>query len=60
MDKILDHKVDKGIHLWRVRWKGYGPEEDTWEPASHFMKIMNVDWKKWNKDHNIQVALTEL
>lgn len=36
VDKILDHIFRQGKHEWKVRWKGYNCESDTWEPASNF------------------------
>ena len=60
VQKILDHKVEKGIHLWKVRWKGYGPEEDSWEPASSFVGYIQQDWKLWNKNHNISIPVQEI
>ena len=60
VQKILDHKVDRGIHLWKVRWKGYGPEEDSWEPASSFIGYVQQDWKLWNKSHGIIVPVNDL
>ena len=32
VDKILDQDGDR---YYKVRWKGYGPEEDTWEPIEN-------------------------
>eukprot|EP01045_Picozoa_sp_COSAG04_P007589 COSAG04_NODE_399_length_14959_cov_28.238730_18_plen_358_part_00 len=32
LEKIVDSKVIKGVEHFLVRWKGYGPEDDTWEP----------------------------
>jgi transposase InsO family protein len=57
VDKILDHKIDRGVHYWKVRWKGYGPEEDTWEPASSFIGYVQQDWKLWNKRNNIDISV---
>ena len=60
VQKILDHKIDKRVHRWKVRWKGYCPEEDTWEPASSFVGHIQQDWKLWNKIHNIPITINEL
>jgi hypothetical protein len=57
VDKIIGHKIDKGKHYWRVRWRGYGSEEDTWEPASSFVGYLQQDWKQWNKENNVTVSL---
>ncbi|CEL53110.1 Retrotransposable element Tf2 155 kDa protein type 3 OS=Schizosaccharomyces pombe (strain 972 / ATCC 24843) GN=Tf2-11 PE=4 SV=1 [Rhizoctonia solani AG-1 IB] len=35
VDKFVDWAVEDGIWKYRVRWKGYAPHEDTWEPAKN-------------------------
>jgi hypothetical protein len=36
VDHIVRHKrTSAGRTLFLIRWKGYGPDEDTWEPASN-------------------------
>ena len=36
VDHIVRHKQNNRRQLlFLIRWKGYGPEDDTWEPASN-------------------------
>eukprot|EP00079_Xenopus_tropicalis_P033456 XP_017947227.1 PREDICTED: M-phase phosphoprotein 8 isoform X3 [Xenopus tropicalis] len=35
VESILDSKIEGGEVLYRVRWKGYDSEGDTWEPEAH-------------------------
>lgn len=38
VERIVDHGCNE-VGMWfRVRWKGYGPDSDTWEPENNFMK----------------------
>ena len=35
VDRLVDHRLKKGCKSkleFLVRWEGYGPESDTWEP----------------------------
>lgn len=36
VEEILDHSWEKRQHLYLVKWKGYPPEENTWEPFANF------------------------
>ncbi|KAM4044271.1 M-phase phosphoprotein 8 isoform 2-T2 [Anomaloglossus baeobatrachus] len=35
VESILDSKLEGGEVLYRVRWKGYDSDGDTWEPEAH-------------------------
>ena len=35
VSEVLDSKIARGKLLYLVDWKGYGPEERTWEPAAN-------------------------
>lgn len=31
MESIVDFKQSRGKRQFKIRWKGYGPDNDTWE-----------------------------
>ena len=35
VEKILNSKLVRNKIKYLVRWKGYGPEENSWEPLDH-------------------------
>ena len=38
VEKVVKHRVTRsGKFEFLVRWQGYGPEEDTWEPVRNFI-----------------------
>lgn len=37
VEKIVDHQVSNNQVLYRIRWKGFHPKYDTWEPAECFL-----------------------
>ena len=59
VEKIIDYAVEKTGRVFRIRWKGFGPKNDTWEPEKNlycedliqkFMKRMesqkNISFKE--------------
>ncbi|XP_028903654.1 M-phase phosphoprotein 8 [Ornithorhynchus anatinus] len=60
VEKILDVKSEAGKILYKVRWKGYTSDDDTWEPEIHledckevlleFRKIVDNKAKPVKKD----------
>ena len=35
VEKILDHRTFKKKLQYKIRWKGWSPEHDSWEPAEN-------------------------
>uniref|UniRef100_A0A9J7YHA0 M-phase phosphoprotein 8 n=1 Tax=Cyprinus carpio carpio TaxID=630221 RepID=A0A9J7YHA0_CYPCA len=35
VERIIDMRVEEGVVLYRVRWKNYSSDDDTWEPEAH-------------------------
>lgn len=59
VEKIIDYAIEKTGRIFRIRWKGFGPKNDTWEPEKNlycdsliqkFMKRMesqkNISFKE--------------
>ncbi|XP_058403777.1 M-phase phosphoprotein 8 isoform X4 [Diceros bicornis minor] len=42
VEKILDMKTEGGTILYKVRWKGYTSDDDTWEPEVHLEDCKEV------------------
>ncbi|KAG5283104.1 hypothetical protein AALO_G00038360 [Alosa alosa] len=42
VEKIIDMRVEEGEVLYRVRWKNYTSDEDTWEPEAHLEDCREV------------------
>jgi len=47
VDKIIDHRGSPGSYEYLVRWKGYGPTDNSWEPASSFLDDSTIQ-KYWS------------
>ena len=49
VESIQGHKVDpRGYVNYQVRWKGYGPKDNTWEPESHLVGAPEAIRKYWS------------
>lgn len=49
VDKIVAHRKDSNSsYSYKVRWKGYTPEEDTWETPSSFNDPLTITsyWRR--------------
>jgi len=47
-DAIVDHKGDYNNRLYKIRWKNYSPEHDSWIPLSNFTdpQAVTTYWKR--------------
>ncbi|XP_016046234.1 M-phase phosphoprotein 8 isoform X1 [Erinaceus europaeus] len=49
VEQILDMKTEGGKILYKVRWKGYTSDDDTWEPEVHLEDCKEVLLEFQNK-----------
>lgn len=50
VETILDSRLYRGKLQYLVRWKGYGPEENSWEPEAN-LKNAKTMITKFHKDN---------
>ncbi|CAB4006516.1 M-phase phospho 8-like [Paramuricea clavata] len=58
IENILESSVKKGIRYYQVRWKGFGEEEDTWEPEENLFdckSVLEQYWKRSRKNKKTKV-----
>ncbi|KAL3882819.1 hypothetical protein ACJMK2_029125 [Sinanodonta woodiana] len=42
VENIVGKSVINGEVRYKIRWKGYGPEDDTWEPLQNMQSCMDL------------------
>ena len=47
VEDIIDSRTHNGKQEYKIRWKGYGPADDTWEPTSNLTAV------------NVQILITK-
>lgn len=48
VESIVDCRIIHGVRRFRVRWVGYGPEDDTWEEESNLNcdELLQEFWER--------------
>ena len=63
VESILDHRfrgTRNPIAYYKVAWKGYGIEHNTWEPESNVMNSPEVVADYWKRQAEKQAGLGAL
>ena len=54
---VGERRVADGTLQYRIRWKGYPPSQDTWEPLEHLQAGRRGLLRDWEKRRGHTVAL---
>ena len=58
VDKVLGHRTKpNGEYQFLTQWCGYGEDEATWEPISHFFHRYNSDLVKYCQGKGIAMEV---
>ena len=61
VEKVLEHRRTRdgrGLEFL-TKWRGYGPEECTWEPARNFLQRVNVGWLQYCKRQKLDFTVMQ-
>jgi hypothetical protein len=56
VERIIDRKGTDENPIYNIKWKGWGDETNTWEPASHLKNVKHLVYqfeKSKNPDKNL-------
>jgi len=53
IERILKHSVDKGVLRFKVRFVGYGPEDDLWYDEKDLLETMPEGVQRYKEQHNL-------
>ena len=45
---------------FKVRWRGSGPSQDTWEPVSSFVPRVNTPFMEYIRRHKTKIHVSDL
>ena len=63
VEKILAQRLNAsaaGGLEFKVRWRGYGPSHDTWEPVSSFVPRINTPFMDYIRRHKTKIHVSDL
>jgi len=51
VEKLIDHKKERNVIYYKVKWRGFPEDEATWEKKSYLMGIVPEMITKYNNNH---------